>query len=596
MGRHRTLNLIAGFVLLLVLVLSIESVRAREVVRLVASESCPYICSTDRERGFLADITIRIFNDSDIDVELSILPYKRALHMVESGQVDGIIGILKRQAIDLVFPDEAIGQRRYSMYVNSSDPWLYSGFNSIYMKKIGVQGGVSYGLFDSYIKKYADNEQHIHRIFGANATHRLSRLLATGRLGMFIEDTNIIDYLKKEGQVSGVKAAGYLPPDNIYIAFSPDKGGRLPQMVSDGVAELRASGALGDILSSYGMADWQGWRVDHDDPFAESYLKSLSAQVPLKKDNVDLQRIRFEASVKKGSGYWFYAQRFKELLELYSNGSMSIELFFGDKSEHDIAMEIAEGHTQMGMIAINNVAPFAPSLGVFTLPYLFPDAASAKAVFRHKKMQQIAERSTREANLRSLSFFIGGYRLLANSQKQVRASQGLKGLKIRVPQNQAIVESFRAWGVEPYPVPWPDVYPLLESGRLHGQENPVNIMVSGVGMEKEIWSTLRHITNIRYFLFTAPHLVSEPFFQSLSDEQKAILIRAATEAESFIWGYAEESEEHLTALMKQKGMLFSEPINEDGDWEAKARAVWPRLYFHVGGRQLVEAIDSLIDR
>ena len=205
-------------------------------------------------------------------------------------------------------------------------------------------------------------------------------------------------------------------------------------------------------------------------------------------------------------------------------------------------------------------------------------------------------RSGLESNVRPLSFFIGGYRLLANNVRIVKTTKDLKGLKIRVPRNQLMLEAFRSWGIEAYPVPWPQVYPALEAGLIDGQENPVNIMFAGINMKKEVWEVLKYVTNIHYFLFTAPHLVSESFYRSLSKESQRFVRKAAYEAEAYIWDVVAKEDQKLTEFAKSKGMVFVDPDDEKGDWEAKVRSMWPKFYFRVGGKDLVDSVQNIINQ
>jgi TRAP-type C4-dicarboxylate transport system substrate-binding protein len=59
---------------------------------------------------------------------------------------------------------------------------------------------------------------------------------------------------------------------------------------------------------------------------------------------------------------------------------------------------------------------------------------------------------------------------------------------------------------------------------IQGQENPINIIFDGVNKTREVWDVLKYITNIHYFMFTAPHIISDSFYRQLS-KQSQILVR-----------------------------------------------------------------------
>ncbi|WP_027707473.1 TRAP transporter substrate-binding protein DctP [Zooshikella ganghwensis] len=586
-----------NFIIFYILCFASNFTNAREIINLATFESCPYICTNGKEKGFLVDIVESIFDEVNIEVMTKALPAKRALKLARKGSFHGIIGIQQRQAPELTFPTESIGQYRYLMYVRDDDNWLFTGLNSLYERKIGVQLGVSYGVADSFIQRYGYRDEIVKILSGNNIPLRMIKMLKTGRINMFLADKNVIDSLSGKTRIINLNVAGTIPPDNIYVAFNHHKAQQYSDFISNGITKLRENGYLNSILARYNLSDWKNWRPDYRDPFAGDYINDLEKKYSNpKKAKTNQALITFKSSVNTDYGYWKYAVKFKELLEQYSNGKLRVELRFGDSSEHDIVMDIAEGNTQMGMVAINNFTPFAPSIGFFSLPYMFPTKDSAKKIIRHKKMEEIALRSALESNVRPLSFFIGGYRLLANSERPIKRSADLRGLKIRVPQNQFMVETFRSWGIEPYPLPWPEVYPALEAKLINGQENPMNIMFSGIKKDREVWEILKYVTNIRYFLFTAPHLISENFYQSLTKESKIFVKKAAMEAEEYIWDIMSKEEQQLIDLAKSKGMIFISPENETGDWEFKAKEIWSKFYFRAGGEELVNSVNRIINQ
>ena len=50
----------------------------------------------------------------------------------------------------------------------------------------------------------------------------------------------------------------------------------------------------------------------------------------------------------------------------------------------------------------------------------------------------------------------------------------------------------------------------------------------------------------------------------------------------------------MTQFAKTKGMIFVDPLNEVGDWQAKAHSIWPEFYFRVGGKELIDEVLDVI--
>lgn len=580
-------------------------VKAATKVHLAVTERCPYICAQTAanqgaaNQGVLIDIVESIFNKTDIQVEIQYFPMNRAMRMLDNNNIDGVIGILQRQAPALVYPEKSIGQVQYLMYRSAKSDWLYTGLNSLKGQILGVEVGKSYGIADSYIQRHATDKSLVYEHYGENSTANLLKLLEKGYIDILLEDKNIFDFHTKNVKTGKPEEGGTIPADRLYIGFSPShkQAQEFADLVTTGISNLRKTGELAALLAPYGLSDWESWSPNHEDPFSGNYLERLEKNFVYEKSatKITTATLIFEGSTAINGGFWKYATKFKESLERLSGGKLTVQLKFGVTTEHDIVMNIAEGKSHMGMVATNNLTPFAPSLGFLALPYMFPNEAGLKKLFRAPLMDNIADRAGLESNVRPLSFFIGGYRLLANTQKIVKSTTDLQGLRIRVPRNQLMIEAFRSWGIEPLPLPWTEVWPALEARIIHGQENPINIIFDGVNKKQEVWDILKYVTNIRYFMFTAPHMISESFYRQLSEQSQSMIRTAAREAEVYSWELVKNEDSKITQFSKSKGMIFIDPLNEKTDWQAKARAIWPDFYFRVGGKKLVDQVLAVID-
>lgn len=486
------------------------------------------------------------------------------------------------------------------MYTSQKSDWLYTGLNSLNGRILGVEAGKSYGIFDSYIQRHNKDNRIIYQNYGEHSTASLLKLLEKQYIDILFEDKNVLDFHLKRHRNIKLNEGGVIPPDHLYVGFSANNKNAhvYADMVTAGITAMRQSGELATILTKYGLSDWEDQTPRVRDPFAGNYVQRLEDHYKPNSDikNLNTSSLIFEGSTAKYGGYWQYAAKFKESLERLSEGKMHVQLKFGVTTEHDIVMNIAEGKSHMGMVATNNLSPFAPSLGFLALPYLFPNEDGIKKLFHDPLMEKIADRAGLESNVRPLSFFIGGYRLLANSTKPIRTTEDLKGLRIRVPRNQLMIEAFRTWGVEPMPLPWTGIWPALESGIIQGQENPINIIFDGVNKTEEVWDVLKYVTNIHYFMFTAPHMISESFYRQLSTRNKQLVRQAAREAELYSWDLVKKEDRKMTQFAKSKGMVFVDPVNEEEDWQVKARAIWPDFYFRVGGKELVDSVLEVINQ
>ena len=62
------------------------------------------------------------------------------------------------------------------------------------------------------------------------------------------------------------------------------------------------------------------------------------------------------------------------------------------------------------------------------------------------------------------------------TKKPVKSLADIKGMKIRVPEMQAHLETWRALGATPTPLAFTEVYTALQLGTVDGQENPLGVI------------------------------------------------------------------------------------------------------------------------
>lgn len=310
-------------------------------------------------------------------------------------------------------------------------------------------------------------------------------------------------------------------------------------------------------------------------------------------------RVQYATANPEGSSHVIYINNFKRLLEKYSDGKMTMDLYInGIKgSEHDNLMDVSTGELHMSTLAVNNISPFSPSAGFMTLPYMFPKISQARKLFLTDNIiiNELNRKMIKSANIRSISWLNSGYRVLTNSKRIVRKPSDLKGLKIRVPQNQLMVASYQAWGVEPIPLAWTKTYDALSNGVIDGHDNAYlghkNIPLSN----KPFYEIQKYITEIHYVLLILGHIVNEDFYQSLSPKLQNAMTRAAREATIEEWNWVDTKNIEIRQNFLKHGMIVTSPDNNEEEWIRKGRSIWPKFYDSIGGKEFVDEVVDFLE-
>ncbi|GAA3541581.1 TRAP transporter substrate-binding protein [Zobellella aerophila] len=333
--------------------------------------------------------------------------------------------------------------------------------------------------------------------------------------------------------------------------------------------------------------------------FKQRFVKSLSVALCLTAAAVSssmAQAATFRVAVGDGAGSAQHelGLKFAEVFKEKTGGKHDTQLFLNGQlgDEQATVNDASMGLLDFSILAINNVTPFSPSVGVLTLPYMMQSVDDAVMLTQGEVGQQLVENTIRDAGVRIVGWTYTGFRVLTNSKHPVQSLEDLQDLKIRVPQNEIMIDTYRAWGINPTPMAWSETFTGLQLGVVDGQDNPY-LTVSSMKFDE----VQKYITDIRYLFSIEPLIVSESVFQSQpADVQQAILDagKAATE-HSAKW--LVEQEDKIKAELVSKGMEITQPANGEKEWMDKAISqVWPKYYDQLGGKDELNKILKSLGR
>lgn len=287
------------------------------------------------------------------------------------------------------------------------------------------------------------------------------------------------------------------------------------------------------------------------------------------------------------------ALRFKEIVEKASEGRYKVDIFPGGQlgDEQKMIKDARRGSIDGAVVAINNVTPFAKKLGVLTLPYLlqsFDDAVKATTGDLGNKWRNIL---VKEAGVHVLGWGYSNFRVLTNSKKPVKTLADLKGLKIRVPKNAIMIETWKALDAEPVPMAWPETFTALQQKVVDGQDNP-----HVVNYTMKFYEVQNYTSECHYLFSLQPLLFGEKFFQSLSPEDQAMFTRAGIEAQQYNLLFSVAGAETAKQNMIKEGVAYNEIEDEDQWSKIAMEKVWPKFYDTVGGKPAVDDVVKALGR
>ncbi len=250
------------------------------------------------------------------------------------------------------------------------------------------------------------------------------------------------------------------------------------------------------------------------------------------------------------------ANKFKELIEQYTNGEIKVKLFccFKMGGEQEMFKKLQLGTLDGTIIAQNNAGPFFPLIDLFVLPYVFQSYEHAIKVVDGPIGKRIADQMLNDTGVHLISFVEVSFRNIYNSKRPINSIADVGGLRYRVPKNTVMIDTYKAFGAEPTPIAWSETFTATQTGIVDGGDSGVYWLKAA-----KFYEICKHYAITEHFALASPFLVSDKFMQKLTPEQQDLVRKAGHEAALVERQNVRDSESAIADEMKQAGVKFTYP-------------------------------------
>jgi tripartite ATP-independent transporter DctP family solute receptor len=268
--------------------------------------------------------------------------------------------------------------------------------------------------------------------------------------------------------------------------------------------------------------------------------------------------IKLGVVTKPGSAQNIVAEKFKQLIEQRSDGSIAVKIFHSASigNETEILQQVQLNQVQMAIITGGPFDTFDPIVRVINYPFLFRDGDQADRILDGPLGAEILQ-SLQGSGFKGLCFSENGFRNLTNSKRPVKTPDDIRGLKIRVMSSALHKAIWQTLGANPTPMPWP-IYTELEQGVIDGQENPLWVMEVYKFYEIQKYMTLtRHVYS--------PHIdvASLQWWNTLDEKTRRLIQRTISEAAVFQRQDNRSKDADRLTLLAAKGMVVEKKPDID---------------------------------
>jgi tripartite ATP-independent transporter DctP family solute receptor len=219
--------------------------------------------------------------------------------------------------------------------------------------------------------------------------------------------------------------------------------------------------------------------------------------------------------------------------------------------------------------------------GMFEMPYLVKDRKHMQAIEKAVFWPKLAPEAEKKG-LKVLAVWENGYRHITNNRHPIVKPADLKGIKLRVPEGKWRVKMFQAYGANPSPMKFSEVFTALQTGVMDGQENPFSQIVSAKFQEVQKFLSLTgHVYTPAYIT------AGSKKWATLPADVRKVLESTAKDMQKYVYTVAAKDENELIGTIKAAGVKVNEA--DKAAFVAASKAVYEEFSKEVkGGQELID--------
>jgi tripartite ATP-independent transporter DctP family solute receptor len=283
-------------------------------------------------------------------------------------------------------------------------------------------------------------------------------------------------------------------------------------------------------------------------------------------------------------GYHIWAERFRDELKKTAGNRIDVRIFpnaqLGKETEYIEGMKLG---TIDGAI-FGRHGQIDPRLDVLNLPMIYRDDAHVDAVLRRNSpVQMQIDQIMYDRGFKVLGWGELGFRHVTTRSTPVNKASDMKGLDIRVPNVEPWLVAFRAWGANPTPIDFAELYSALQQGVVKAQENPPEIINTSKLYEVQKFMSLTAHANI-----PSQMVLGRAYWEKLPKDLQDAVMKAAAVSRDVQVRLSREANVKLVDELQKKGMTVVRDVDRKS-FEAGAMESYAKFEDKIG-KDLIKAV------
>ncbi|WP_435101826.1 TRAP transporter substrate-binding protein [Arhodomonas sp. AD133] len=298
--------------------------------------------------------------------------------------------------------------------------------------------------------------------------------------------------------------------------------------------------------------------------------------------------LKFSHVVAENTPKGEMAQRFEKLVEERIGDKVQVEVYPNSQLYNDnkVLQAMQLGDVQMAAPALSKFSRYTDKLQVFDLPFLFENI-KAVTCFQNGEHGQDLLTHMKDKGIVGLGYQHNGMKQLSASDP-LRTPDDAADKKFRIMSSDVLAAQFEAVDAAPVKKPFSEVFTLLQTKAIDGQENTWSNIYSQKFYEVQPYITESNHGYLGYMVVT-----SSDFWGSLEPETREVIAESMTEALEYGNSLANElnNEQKQKVVDSGESEVIEIDANQRGQWVEAMKPVWNEFRPEIGG-ELIDAAEA----
>lgn len=288
-----------------------------------------------------------------------------------------------------------------------------------------------------------------------------------------------------------------------------------------------------------------------------------------------------------------YAQKFKELIEAKSEGKIKVQVFpVGQLGDGSNQVELLQnGGVEFALNCPGATATIVPEANIFNVHFLLPgDNAQCREVLNTSPtIKNYINKAYYDQNMQVLDWVTEGYMMWTGNRK-ITSPADMKGFKIRTMASPMIAAMYEAYGANPTPVPYMEVYSSLQLKMIDGQVNPLFAIE-----EMKFYEVQDYLMLSKQDVFVFTFCSNKAYWESLPADVQDLVKEVAAECNQYLFEVAEQiNNERLQKMKDTSDIQVVELTEEQIDVFRQASLPAREKFYQLGGPNAKAILEGLV--